>query len=222
MPSSLTVQLLIHRLRRKPKRDPADYEFTRDDEQVRPRPSATRRLATTIAVPPTLLHTPLSGQSFYKPADPTIMIYSVARVEKPAYTSMRDIPPIRADECLWIDIPTVSVLTVVARQNVNDRSLQVCDDTLLSGILERFQVHQLALDDIDTIAQRPKLTVFDDALFFVAKLISLDARTHKTSTEQICFYLKENVLITFRQQPSDVFNQIQSKTIEIRSNRHPC
>jgi Mg2+ and Co2+ transporter CorA len=70
--------------------------------------------------------------------------------------------------------------------------------------------------DIENHGQRTKLDVFDDALFLVVKLIYPDRVTEKTRIEQISFYLKENILITFQEKPSDVFDQVKSKWINQR------
>ena len=70
--------------------------------------------------------------------------------------------------------------------------------------------------DIETSEQRTKLDVFDDALFVVVKLIYPDSATQKTHIEQISFYLKQNVLITFQQRPTGIFDKVKSK----RSHPH--
>jgi magnesium transporter len=84
---------------------------------------------------------------------------------------------------------------------------------LLSSISRRFRIHPLVILDIETNEQRTKLDVFEDALFLVVKLIYPDHLTQKTSIEQISFYLKENILITFQEKPKDIFDQIKSKRI---------
>jgi magnesium transporter len=72
-------------------------------------------------------------------------------------------------------------------------------------------MHQLVLQDIKVLAQRTKLDVLEDALFLVAKLIYPDGTTQKTYSEQICFYVKENILITFQQKPNDIFDRVKSE-----------
>lgn len=62
-----------------------------------------------------------------------------------------------------------------------------------------------------TTEQRTKLDVLDDALFLVCKFIYRDINdpTH-INIEQICFYLKENLLITLQETPKDLFESIKS------------
>lgn len=81
----------------------------------------------------------------------------------------------------------------------------------LSGLSQRFNIHPLVLIDIDTPEQRTKLDIFDDALFSIMKLIYPDRSTDKIAYEQISFYVKRNLLITFQEGPQDAFEQIKSK-----------
>lgn len=64
--------------------------------------------------------------------------------------------------------------------------------------------------DIEITEQRTKLDVFEDALFLVAKMIYPDQVQPTTHVEQISFYLKENILITFQEKPKDIFEPIRS------------
>lgn len=84
--------------------------------------------------------------------------------------------------------------------------LQVNDKALLSSISRRFMIHPLVILDVETAEQRTKLDVFDDAFFLVMKLIHPDR-----DTQQISFYLKENVLITFQTHPHTIFEHVKSK-----------
>src|SRR5271168_93484 len=76
----------------------------------------------------------------------------------------------------------------------------------------RYDIHSLVQTDMATIEQRTKLDVLDDALFLVCKLIHRDHNgTGHIYIEQICFYLKENILITVQETPKDLFDSIKSK-----------
>ncbi|UJR37817.1 hypothetical protein I4U23_030507 [Adineta vaga] len=128
---------------------------------------------------------------------PTVFIYNKDTFEERQYPSIEDMPAIKSNECLWID------------------AIGVHDTTLLTSISRRFKIHPLVILDIETHEQRTKLDIFDDALFLVLKLIYPDRITQQTCIEQISFYLKENVLITFQEKPKDTFDQIKNK---IRKN----
>jgi magnesium transporter len=83
----------------------------------------------------------------------------------------------------------------------------------------RYNIHPLVQTDVTTIEQRTKLDVLDDALFLVCKLMYRDMNgTGHIHTEQICFYLKENLLITFQETPKDLFDSIKSKNFETNNS----
>jgi len=83
---------------------------------------------------------------------------------------------------------------------------------IIAQIGNRYDIHALVQADITTTEQRTKLDVLDDALFLVCKLIFRDiGRSGHTVIEQISFYLKENLLITFQETPKDLFDSIKSK-----------
>ncbi|CAF4397695.1 unnamed protein product, partial [Adineta steineri] len=128
----------------------------------------------------------------YVGVKPTILIYNSDTLETPLYTAIKDIRAIRSDECLWIDVPVTQ------------------DEALLTSISERFKIHPLVIADIETTEQRTKLDVFEDAFFLVLKLIYPTRGTDETSIDQICFYMKENILITFQQKPKEIFDPIKS------------
>ena len=88
---------------------------------------------------------------------------------------------------------------------------KVHDHDLLSRLGRRFRIHPLVILDIEANEQRTKLDIFEDALFLVIKLIYPHPSTKKTCIEQISFYLKENILITFQETPKTLFDSVKSK-----------
>ena len=69
-----------------------------------------------------------------------------------------------------------------------------------------------------TTEQRTKLDVVDDALFLVCKLIYRDINgTGHVNTEQISFYIKDNLLITLQERRNDLFESIKSKILSFSS-----
>ena len=88
----------------------------------------------------------------------------------------------------------------------------VHEHSIITDIGNRYDIHSLVQADITTTEQRTKLDVFDDALFLVCKIIFRDiGRTGHTVIEQISFYMKENILITFQETSKDLFDSIKSK-----------
>jgi magnesium transporter len=82
---------------------------------------------------------------------------------------------------------------------------------IIQQLADRYNIHSLVQQDI-ILEQRTKLDVLDDALFLVCKLMYRDINhPEKTVIQQISFYLKENILITFQETPKDLFDSIKSK-----------
>ncbi|CAF3270577.1 unnamed protein product [Rotaria socialis] len=129
---------------------------------------------------------------------PSVIIYDRDSVEEKYYESLENIPTIKNGACMWINVTGVH------------------DKILLSNISRQFKIHPLVVLDIETNEQRTKLDIIDDALFLVVKLIYPDQISRKPRIEQISFYVKENTLITFQQNPNDIFERIKNR---IRQNK---
>ncbi|CAF0723504.1 unnamed protein product [Adineta steineri] len=193
------VKLLEHRPRKQTKAEYIPYEYTKDEDQLRERSRTINRHGTSISIPPTLLRQATCERApSYVGVKPTILIYNSDTLETPLYTAIKDIRAIRSDECLWIDVPVTQ------------------DEVLLTSISERFKIHPLVIADIETTEQRTKLDVFEDAFFLVLKLIYPTRGTDETSIDQICFYMKENILITFQQKPKEIFDPIKNRICQNR------
>ncbi|CAF1599829.1 unnamed protein product [Didymodactylos carnosus] len=114
-----------------------------------------------------------------------VYIYDEVSYCESKYFDVNDIPidveTQNETKCLWIEVNGIK------------------DKQIIHKICEIFNLHTLVQDDIQTINQRMKLDMFDDGIYLLMKTIYLlDDVT--TETQQISFYLKENVLLTFYQR----------------------
>lgn len=91
--------------------------------------------------------------------------------------------------------------------NVNGLS----DLGVLESIGERYQVHQLVLEDILNTDQRPKIEEPDNHLFVVVKMLDIDPVSGVLSSEQVSFILGERWLISFQEHPGDVFDAVRQR-----------
>lgn len=91
--------------------------------------------------------------------------------------------------------------------------MKINDHRQISNFSQRFNIHPLVEADIETTEQRTKLDILEDAIFLVCKLIYPDIAQRITHCEQISFYMKKNILITFRETPNGIFEQVKSKRI---------
>ncbi|CAF3272299.1 unnamed protein product [Rotaria sp. Silwood2] len=154
--------------------------------------SKNRRI-TLIDLPPTLIN--ISTQDLHKNVrvQPTVFFYNEETFQEVCYRSIEDIREIQNNECLWIDVTGIH------------------DHDLITRLGRRFNIHPLVVVDIETTEQRAKLDVFEDTLFLVGKMIYPDSIQQITQIEQISFYLKENILITFQEKPKDIFESIKNR-----------
>lgn len=81
------------------------------------------------------------------------------------------------------------------------------DTTLIQGIGKRLQLHSLALEDAVSGHQRPKVDVYKDHLFVVAK-------AHLPGTvefEQVAFFLKRNLVISLQENRADILAPVRNR-----------
>ena len=106
MAKPVITSLKVRRYRQQPR-----INAIEDEDELRQTTRTIKHRATTINVPPTLSPTPSLEETPPAYINPTIYIYNSDSFETPSYTSISNIRPIRADERLWIDVPTVNNLT---------------------------------------------------------------------------------------------------------------
>jgi len=88
-------------------------------------------------------------------------------------------------------------------------------------VCKQFGFHTLSAEDVINTYQRPKLEVFEDHYFVVARQIQLVGERLKN--EQISFFLTSDTLISFQEVEGDVFDpvrrRLESKTGRFRVYR---
>ncbi len=83
------------------------------------------------------------------------------------------------------------------------------DGRLLHELAELFGMHALALEDVVHVGQRPKVEIYEEDLFIVAQMVSLDDRS--TASEQISLYLTDRCVITFQERPGDCLEPVRQR-----------
>jgi magnesium transporter len=78
-------------------------------------------------------------------------------------------------------------------------------------ILSHFHIHELAIEDVVSTVQRPKIEEFDSFLFVIARRLSqIDHSLHMTS-EQVGFFLLNSMIITFEEGNSDLLDLLKGR-----------
>lgn len=74
-----------------------------------------------------------------------------------------------------------------------------------------FNLHALVLEDIVNTGQRPRMEEYDSYLFFVLKMMRYDQTSGKIISEQLSMVLGKTFLLTFQEQPGDVFEPVRER-----------
>ncbi|MEL7834169.1 magnesium/cobalt transporter CorA [Fodinibius sp. Rm-B-1B1-1] len=82
------------------------------------------------------------------------------------------------------------------------------DTEKLKSIWNFFDLHPLIQEDIVHTAQRPKVEVYDNCVFFVLRLLSYSSEEQKIQSEQISIVLGENFVLSFQETDVDHFKPI--------------
>jgi len=85
------------------------------------------------------------------------------------------------------------------------------DTELIRELGRVFGLHPLVLEDIVNTGQRPHLEEYDDHLYFVLKMMRYDQASGKIRSEQLSMVLGKTFLITFQEQPGDVFEPVRER-----------
>ncbi|MFN0009432.1 MAG: magnesium/cobalt transporter CorA [Planctomycetota bacterium] len=87
------------------------------------------------------------------------------------------------------------------------------DAGTIQRIGEAFGLHRLALEDVINVHQRPKVEVYGEHRFIVARAIDAPGTT---DTEQLTVFLGPGFVVTFQEQPGGCFDFVRER---IRSGK---
>ncbi|MGC9308738.1 MAG: magnesium/cobalt transporter CorA [Thermoplasmatota archaeon] len=132
-----------------------------------------------------------------KPAGPvkiTLLDYDASHLEE------REIQQV--EECFpFKDEPTITWVNIDGLHEVD----------ILEKIGRHFDIHPLVLEDIMHTEQRPKMEDFDDYIFLIFKMFYYDPTADHLKTEQVSLLLGPNWVISFQEEPGDVFELIRER-----------
>lgn len=80
---------------------------------------------------------------------------------------------------------------------------------VIRAVGDAFKIHDLALEDILNISQRPAFEAYDDFFFVAAKMLKIDG--HALISEQLSMVVGEKFIITFQEKDGDVFDSIRKR-----------
>lgn len=89
----------------------------------------------------------------------------------------------------------------------------VHDTEMLTQIGEIFNLHPLILEDIPNTLQRPKFEDLGNYLFFTLKHLEYENEDTEIDYEQISFVVGEKFVLSFREKPDDLFDDIRDRLL---------
>ncbi len=90
------------------------------------------------------------------------------------------------------------------------------DVDLLERVAALVGLHPLAIEDVASVGQRPKLEEYDDHLFVVVHMLGLVPGSPHVLDEQVSVMIGPGFLVTFQEMPGDVFEPVRER---LRSGR---
>jgi len=84
------------------------------------------------------------------------------------------------------------------------------DIKIIEQVCKKLNIHQLTIQDILDINQRPKIQEYDTYHFFSLKSI-LPSQTSELETEQLSFILGKNYLVSFQEKKADYFDHVRQR-----------
>ncbi len=151
-----------------------------------------KKRSKKIGLPPGSLV--VTGDNKNIPANISFLLMGpTALVEKTSLISLDDLPSPKQDEVLWVQVDGVH------------------DTNLIQNLGEKFGLHPLLLEDIVNTDQRPKLEDYDQDLFIVLKMFTCQSSAQVIRDEQVSLVLKKNIIISFLEDPGDVFDPVRDR-----------
>ncbi|MFB3906638.1 MAG: magnesium/cobalt transporter CorA [Acidobacteriota bacterium] len=147
-------------------------------------------------------------------ASPGTLVYTGERVVAKVRVSVIDYDQSRLTE--KDDIPLDQLGALKETSTVSWINVEgISDSSVIGEIGKRFGLHPLLLEDILSPRQRPKMETYESYLFLVLKMLYVE-KSGEIRSEQVSFVLGPHYVISFLEDPGDIFNPVRER---IRAQR---
>jgi magnesium transporter len=127
-----------------------------------------------------------------------VIAYDTERVVEASGTTLADVlPALGARGVVWLDVQGLG------------------DDNAIRAIAGHFGLHQLVLGDILNLGQRPKIDVYDDAVYCVVRMV-MTTPDHAVHWEQFSVVVKANTVLTFQETWGDCLDPLRQRIRQAR------
>ncbi len=135
----------------------------------------------------------VTGEATERPVSLNVFDYDAERLDERVAT-LEAVLPLRDTEAVsWINVDGLHDLELVRQLG------------------EHFGLHPLLLEDIVTLGQRPKMEEYDDYLFFVVKMHTVDEATRHLRSEQVSIVLGPSWVLSFQETSGDVLDPVRHR-----------
>ncbi len=122
-----------------------------------------------------------------------VFSYNNESYEELTATRFEDLPDTGDGKVTWIDADGLA------------------DVELIKALGERFGLHALLLEDILNTEHRPTIEEFQDHLFVVAKMLSIDPVSNHLEVEQISFVIGKDYVLSLQEHPGDILDPVRER-----------
>jgi magnesium transporter len=85
------------------------------------------------------------------------------------------------------------------------------DVSVVEAVGERFGIHRLALEDVLSTTQRPKVEEYDHHFLAIVKMLSFDSETESIVAEQLSLIVGPTFLFSFQERRGDAFDPVRER-----------
>ena len=85
------------------------------------------------------------------------------------------------------------------------------DPLVAEAVADRFGVHRLALEDVLSPNQRPKVENYGDHYLIIVKMLRFDAESDSVLAEQVSFIVGQGYLFSFQERLGDIFEPVRER-----------
>jgi magnesium transporter len=85
------------------------------------------------------------------------------------------------------------------------------DPSVVEALGDRAGVHRLALEDVLSTAQRPKVEAYGTHFLVILRMLGFDESTESVTSEQVSLIVGPGYLFSFQERPGDVFEPVRER-----------
>ena len=143
------------------------------------------------STPGTLFHT---GPKKVEEVRIRVIDYDAEHIEEQTLDRIEDCFPVAdASAVTWINVDGLH------------------DVSILESVGDHFGVHRLALEDVLSTSQRPKVEEYERHFLFIMKMLSFDTETETVTAEQVSLIVGSGYVFSFQERFGDVFEPVRER-----------